>query len=68
LQKKSSNTLEEAIEQSCETLYKMSYQDYINQKSIEEEIPNNYSLCSHCLIWYDEGKTICDCGNCVEFD
>lgn len=60
-------TLEEAIEKSCQTLYKMSYQDYMKQESIEE-IPNNYELCSHCLIWYDEGKTLCDCGQCSQFD
>jgi hypothetical protein len=64
----SSDTLEEAREQICKTLYKMSYQDYTNQKSIEEEISNNYSLCAQCLIWYNEGKTICDCGKCVKFD
>ena len=61
-------TLEEAREEICKTLYKMSYHDYMKQQSIEDDIPNNYSLCSKCLIWYNEGNTKCDCGNCVQFD
>jgi hypothetical protein len=63
----SSNTLEEAIEQVWETLYKMTYKDNINYESIEEN-PNNYSLCSDCLIWYEQDKTICDCSKCVQFE